>query len=121
MAILTVNAVNQTGIADTEALMAAAAGGGDSFPNTGNEWLEVLNGGGGSITVTISSNGAAAKCNFGVTGTQHDVALVINAGKRGRIGGLPTNRFNDSNSRSQVTYSGVTSVTVGAFSLSRSA
>lgn len=117
MAILTVTQINPTGITDAEALMAAAAGGGDSFLNTGKEYLEVLNGSGGSITVTISSNGAGAKCSFGVAGTQHDKTLVLAAGKRGRIGGLPPAQFNDANGRAQVSYSGVTSLTVGAFAL----
>lgn len=117
MAVLTVNAINKTGITDVGAQLAAAAGGGDSFPNTGKEFLYVNNGGGGSITVTISSNGAGTVCNFGVTGTQHDKTLTVGAGKIGVIGGLDPKQFNDSNGRVQVTYSGVSSVTVGAFAL----
>lgn len=120
MAILTVNQVPAAGITDSDALMTAAAGGGDSFANTGREIAEFNNASGGTITITASSNGAGAACNFGVTATAHDKTLAIPAGKRGRFAPLPANRFNDANGRVQLTYSGVTSLTVGIFSTAAS-
>lgn len=88
----------------------AAAGGGDSFPNTGAELLIVDNGSGGSITVTIEGPG---EDNFGVThATAFDAGGSVPAGAVRVFGPFRTKRFNDANGRVQVAYSAVTSVTV---------
>lgn len=108
MAVLTPQDVVLTGL--TEALV-AAAGGGDSFDNNGQCVFVVNNGSGASITVTFDdpntpNPGNAAQFN-------PDVAVVIPAGQKRYIGPFPPFRFNDPNGRVNVTYSGVTSLTVG--------
>lgn len=116
MAILTVTAVTTAGALINGAGLTAAAGGGDSFVNTGREYLVVNNASGGSITVTFSSNGAGAVCSFGKTSTAHDEGGAVAAGATRVFGPFKPAQFNDSNGRVQVTYSGVTSLTVNPFS-----
>jgi hypothetical protein len=89
----------------------AAAAGGDSFPNTaGRAWLHVKNGSGGSINVTIASQ---KTCDQGST---HNLVVAVPAAGERLIGPF-SDRFADSNGLVQVTYSGVTSLTVGAFNV----
>lgn len=114
MAILTVQSIVKTGLNPT---LVAASGGGDSFANTGNEELDVVNGGGGAITVTIPAQKGCDE--FGVTNTAHDIVVSVPAGQTRRIGAIAPRQYNDVNGRAQVAYSGVTSVTVGAFSMGR--
>lgn len=92
--------------------MSAAAGGGDSFENNGHVLIRINNGSGGAITVTAD---APKPDNFGLTDNSHDVALVIPAGESRIWGPFPVNRFNDANGRVQLTYSGVTTLTIGPF------
>jgi hypothetical protein len=118
MAQLTVRKVSLAGGAEA---LAAAAGGGDSFLNTGNEMFRIKNAGGGSINVTFVANAApvGGKCSLGVAGTTaHDLVVAIpNDSAVYEIGPFPANRFNDANGLIQITYSGVTTVTVEAVSL----
>lgn len=104
---LTATPVVRTGITDT---LAAANVDGNFFTNTGREWLEVLNGSGGSINVIIA--GVAD----GVTVTALRT-IAVGAGVRKKIGPFPANTYNDANGQVQITYSAVTTVTVGVFSL----
>jgi len=112
VAVLTPVESSLAGVADN---LVAAAGGGDSFPNNGNTVFVVNNASGGSITVTFddpnSQNpGQASQFN-------PDVAVAVGAGLRRTIGPFPPFRFNDVNGRVQVTYSGVTSLTVMALQI----
>jgi hypothetical protein len=109
------------GITDLIAQLTAAAGGGDSFFMTGKDLLVVNNGGGGSITVTVSTVVAGVADNFGVTNAVHDKAFTVNAGKLAILGPFSLFRFKDANGNAQVTYSGVTSVTVGVLRVSPTA
>jgi hypothetical protein len=111
MAVLTVTKVAKTGATFS---LTAAAGGGDSFPNTGKEMLAITNGGVGSINVTIAAQVACG--DFGVTNAAHDLVVAVGAGVTKLIGPFPPAQFNDANGRVQLTYSGVTSVTVNPFS-----
>jgi hypothetical protein len=116
MAQLTVNKLSQTKTAQT---LVAAAGGGDSWANTGKEQIAVKNAGGGAITLTVKCNGGDGNnkvCNFNVPATPgHDVAQSIpNDSAIYVIGPFPT-YFNDGSGLAQITYSGVTSVTIGIF------
>lgn len=97
--------VQDTGLDGTDVTLAAADSGGDDFPNTGSEYLEVSNASGGEITVTCSASG---DCNQGFT---HDATATIPDGESRRIGPFPTGRFGDSVS---VSYSSASSVTVAA-------
>ena len=111
MAILTKQRVVGTGLNPT---YAAAAGGGDSFQSSGSgqEHVEVVNGGVGSINVTVAAQIACA--TFGTSSTAHDIVVAVPAGERRKIR-IPPVGFIDANGRVQITYSGVTSVTVGVF------
>ncbi|NJO81675.1 MAG: hypothetical protein HC828_02150 [Blastochloris sp.] len=87
-----------------------AGAGGDSFPNSGKTFVEVVNGSGSSITVNI------AAVLDGVTDASFR-SVAVPAGARRIIGPFPTSPYNDSNSRVNLTYSATASVTVGAFTL----
>lgn len=107
MAILV---VREPSIAPVVSTLVAAAGGGDSFPNTGIERFRVRNSDAASKTVTITAQ-AAAGCP---AGTLHNIVLTVAAGTEQCVKNLPPERFNDANGRVAVTYSAVTNVFVGA-------
>lgn len=108
MAQLTIQTIATTGLNPT---YSAAAGGGDAFLNDGATYLHVKNGGGSSINVTVNSVSACDQ------GFDHDLVVAVpNAGER-IIGPFPTGRWNDTSGNVNVTYSGVTTVTVAAVKL----
>lgn len=117
MAQLTVNKV-QPGASLAESLV-AATGGGDSFLNSGKEFVAIKNAGGGSINITIRASSGANndKCNFGIAGTPgHDIVLAIpNDSAIYLLGPWNPRPFSDGSGLCQLAYSGVTSVTVGVF------
>jgi hypothetical protein len=91
----------------------AAAGGGDAFTPTERTYLHVKNGGGSPITVTIVTPGEAAP-NISIA----DVAVSVSNGSEQIIGPFPAGLFQSaSTGLASITYSGVTSVTVGCFRL----
>lgn len=99
---------------NTTPTLAAAAGGGDAFVNDGRTFLMVTNGGGAPINVTL----VVQRPNLRVPGAGTVVfASIVTSVTNGttRFIAVPTGPYNDTNGRVQVTYSGVTSVTVGAF------
>jgi len=108
MATLTVQNIVRTGL---EATFAAAAGGGDAVPNDGRTFIEIINGGAGDITVTVVTQQA-------VDGKAvADDAVIVTLAERRHIGPWPVSIYNDVNDRVQLTYSGVTSVTIAAIRL----
>lgn len=110
MATLTVQTISLTGLEPT---YAAAAAGGDEFPNDGRTFLHVKNTNAATRTVTINSR---SNCDQGF---DHDPAVVIDATTGDTmIGPFDTARFNDpATGRVSVTYSAVTGVTVAAIKL----
>lgn len=104
MAVLTEQQILVTGL---EATYAAAAALGDSFSNTGKQYLHVKNGGGSPITVTIDDPNSVSPT--GATAFNADVAVVVTNAEERLIGPFPTSRFS---STVAVSYSAVTSVTV---------
>lgn len=87
----------------------AAAGGGDSFTNSGQEVFVVKNGGGAPITVTVVT--PATVDGLAVT----DLTASVAAGATRMIGPFPPGIYNDTGAAGgivSVTYSGVTTVTV---------
>lgn len=105
MAELSPQEVVLAGITPT---LGAATGGGDEFVNSGREFLHIKNGDGSPITVTVNSQAA---CN---QGSDHDIAVVVPASTGEKfIGPFPKDRFNDSDGKVQITYTAVSSVTVG--------
>lgn len=108
MATLTVQEISRSAITPS---YGAAAGGGDQFPNDGRTYLHIKNGGGSSITLTI-----ATQLTVDGKAVADDAITVTNAQER-VVGPFPPGIYNDANGMVQLTYSGVTSVTVGAFRL----
>jgi hypothetical protein len=109
MATLAVQQVIQAGL---NPAFVSAAGGGDKVMPGAQTWLEVKNGGGAPVTVTVDS---VTLSNFGT-----DVNLVVSvpAGGERRIGPLSETRFAAAaDGLAAVTYSDVTSVTVAAFKI----
>lgn len=112
MANLTIQSVDTDGVNPS---LQAAAGGGDTMTPTdaGPHFIEVNNAGGGSINVvlddpTSTDPGAATQFN-------PDVTVAVTNGQR-RLIKVDVARYkNPSTGLVSWTYSGVTSVTVGAF------
>ena len=93
----------------------AAAGGGDAFANIGAEILLVKNGSVSSINVTLVTQAT-------VDGNAvADPVVAVGAGVTKAIGPFPRYIFNDANGLVQVTYSGVTTVTVKVLKLTPAA
>lgn len=104
MATLTATKCVSTGINPLNT--AAAAGGGDEFVNTGKEMLVVKNADGGSHSVTIprtrTVDGQPAA----------SLVVAVPAGATRLIGPFRPADYNDGEGKVQVTYDGVTDVTV---------
>jgi hypothetical protein len=111
MATLTTQSVTRAGLAQT---FAAAAGGGDSFTPDKDTWIEVVNGGGSPITVTIVTPGTS----YGLA--LADAGGSVTNGTTRKFGPFPAEAFADpTDGLADITYSGVTSVTVGVFKLAQ--
>lgn len=108
MADLTVNAFS--GGVITQTLVSANAGG-DAIPGyDGKQFLVVTNGSGGSINVTLNSQ---VVCD---QGSDHDLVIAVAAGATRQIKApAPATRWQDTNGKLQISYSGVTSLSIGAF------
>lgn len=108
MATLTVQQGTRSGT-DITTLAVAAAGGGDKFTNAGLELLWATNGSGSPITLTftptVTTDGLAVAAR----------TVSVLAGKTFVIGPFPPSIYNDAQGFLNVTYSGVTNLTVGAY------
>jgi len=110
MATLSVQQISKAGVTMT---LSAAAGGGDAFANDGKTTLVANNGSGGDITITLVTQ--ATTDGLAVA----DRTWVVQAGALEAIADLDPDIYNDTSGLVQVTYSGVTSLTVGAFRLNQ--
>lgn len=108
MATLSVQKIILTGIKPT---YVTASAGGDDFENSGRVFLHVKNEHTGPQTITINS---LRICDLGY---DHDAVVTIPAGEERLIGPFPRFRFNDPNGKVQVSYSGVTALTIAAIEL----
>lgn len=121
MAQLTVQKITNASALNASGALTAAAGGGDSFPNTGKEFYAIKNAGGAPITLTAKASAGPNNqpCNYGIAGTPaHDKTFSItNDSNIYVVGPFPTIPFNDGSGLLQLAYSAVTSVTVIPFSL----
>ncbi len=107
MAVLTVQTlVPATGITPT---FTAAAAGGDSVSANGRVFLVVKNGGAGSVTVTATSTATVAGLAVA------DPTFAVAAGAEKWLGPFDGSVFGNASGNVDITYSGVTTVTVGAF------
>ena len=85
-----------------------ASVGGDTFPTGPGVWLEVFNGGGSSINATLVTTGTVEGL------TIQDRVVPIPAGERVKIP-TPSRLYAGADGQGSVTWSSVTSVTVGSF------
>lgn len=110
MAVLAVTPVIRTGTTD---VTISANSGGDLLPNTGKEWIEVINASGSSMNVIVSGYVDAQ-----VVAIQ--TIAVPGSGARKKIGPFPPHIYNNTSQQVAITYSLATSVTIGAYSLGTS-
>lgn len=107
MATLTKQQIVQAGLNPS---FSAAAGGGDIVAPGDTTYLHVKNASGGSINVTVDN---VTPSNYG---TDADLVVAVPAAGERIIGPLPASRFaRASDGMVAITYSGVTSLTIGAF------
>jgi hypothetical protein len=112
MATLATQSITRAGL--TPALT-AAAGGGDKLTPDKDTMLMVLNGGGSAVTVTVVTPGTN---QIGLN--IDDVVVSVAAGATKLIGPFPAQFFaNPADGLASITYSGVTTVTVGALKVSQ--
>lgn len=107
MATLATQKVTRAGLVNPT--FSACAGGGDRFAPDSNTHLHVKNGSGAPITVTV----AATKVPLPNL-TTSNVTVSVPAGGEARIGPFPYDTFaaTDGSGLADVTYSGVTSLTI---------
>jgi hypothetical protein len=112
MATLTTQVINRAGAVITAV---AAAGGGDAMQCGSTMMLEVINGGGSPITVTLAiPAGASAYPNVAYT----SAAVVVTNGTTRWIGPVVAQLFQDPvTGLCTITYTAVTTVTVAAVQL----
>lgn len=105
-------AKQQVGLAGVGPTYAAANAGGDTFNPGNNVFLHVKNGSAGALTVTVVTPG-------NVSGQAvADVAVSVPASGERMIGPLPGSLFaRAADGLGDITYSGVTSLTIGVFEL----
>ena len=109
MAVLTVQQLTRAGITPT---YAAAAGGGDSFPNDGQTFVQFKNTNAAARNVTI-----ATQVTVDGKAVADDVINVPLTTGDVMVGPFPPGIYNDVNGRVQLTYDAVTNLTVGVFRL----
>ena len=110
MTTLAVNTITRAGTLES---LVAASGGGDAAPCNPDNYLKVTNGGGSPITVTLAIPAAYSGWS-GVVFT-NSVVTVANGTSR-LIGPINGAIYADPiTGLCTITYSGVTSVTVGVF------
>ena len=113
MAVLAVQQIVRTGL---NPALAAAAAGGDAFPNTGRVFLRVANAHATlARTATVASQLPAGAIPQGAVKDDLDVQVPV-LGERW-IGPFDPSSFNDANGRVVVTYDTEADLTVGAFAL----
>lgn len=105
MAELTVQDISHAGLNTT---YAAAAAGGDTFKNSGKEFIHIKNGHTASQDVTADS---VAPCNQGF---DHNVQVTVPNAEERMIGPFAPGRFG---AEVALTYSGVTSLTIAIIRL----
>jgi hypothetical protein len=109
MTLLATQEIQQQG---TSPILAAASGGGDTFQPGDSTFLHVKNADAAPHTVTLVTTAT----EFGQPVA--DLAVVVPAAGERLIGPLTPAEFNDPTADvGSITYSAVTSVTVGVFSL----
>lgn len=120
MATLTVQNIDNDGLTPS---FASANSGGDDFVCQDDQrtYLEVLNGGGSTITVTVAAQQSSAQQSGVGAVAVSALTMSVAASGRGKLGPFGAAHIRGNDGKVQVSYSAVTSVTVGVFRLPRSA
>lgn len=106
-------AVQEVSVSGLEATFASAAAGGDEFVNTGDILLWVKNGATDcDVTITTQQSSLTVK-GYGEIALSNQT-VTVTANEERLIGPFPTIRWNDANSKVQITYDDVSNVTVAA-------
>lgn len=116
MALLTAQNIAQTGL--TATFSAVNSSDTVAQPTDQRLFLEVLNGGGGSINVTIPAQTTTIQNGMGGTVTISDMVVAVGAGVRKHIGPFPPAYVNSSGLVT-INYSGTTTVTAAVIKLPR--
>ena len=115
MATLTPQKVIDSG---TVVTLASAAANGDEFTNSGVEFIHIQNGHASAarvVTITAQVTNVHHQ-QFG-TVTKSNVAKVVAAGQDAFLGPFKQRAFNDQNNKVQITYDGVTTLSVAVLYL----
>ena len=118
MAEVTIQQITETGGSVTYS--AATSGDGDVADNGGSTFLHIKNGGGGSITATITAQTTSIDSSIYGDLTKANASIAVAAEGEAFIGPFKPSAFNDSNGQIAITYSGVTSVTIAALYITAS-
>ena len=111
MATLTKQQITPAGIAPS---FVAAAGGGDKHVPGDGSFIEVKNGSGSPITVTIDDPNSIAPAGAATFNPDLSVSVPATTGDR-MIGPLGARFANPADGLCAITYSAVTSLTIGSF------
>jgi hypothetical protein len=108
MATLAVQQITTDGIVPN---FGAAAGGGDEFPNSGREYVEIVNG-------LVDVNITFVSQQVGGDGLAvADRTELVSASTTQKFGPFPPSVYNDGNQKLQITYDDASNVTIGVFRL----
>lgn len=108
------------GVAGSTPTVTSCAAGGDAVIDPTNEaFILLTNGSGGSLTATIVAQATTRQADGAFPAqTLANQAIAVPAGAARVAGPFPA-AFHDSNGKIQITYSGVTSLTIQAFTSRR--
>lgn len=112
MAQITVQQITTAGITP---VLSPADVAGDNYPFQERTFLYVANGDAAPHTVTIAAQWEDSELRPGTQ--KKDIAVVIPAGEDRFIGPIDKNAYSDASDLVQITYDGVTNVTVAAVRL----
>ncbi len=113
MALLATQSITRAGLAPA---YAAAAGGGDTFAPDADTFLHVKNASGGALTVTIAT---PRTDTWGNPIADNAISVPATTGDR-MIGPFPAEAYGDpTTGLASITYSGVTSLTIGVFKVAK--
>ena len=115
MATLTAQKITDLGVIET---LQSATSGGDSFVNSGVEFIHIQNGhASNAYTVTITAQVTNVHHQQFGTVTKSNVTKSVAAGQDAFLGPFKQRAFNDQNNKVQITYDGVTTLSVAVLYL----
>ncbi len=118
MATIVAQAITEAG--DNNVTYATCEAEGDAFANDGDQIAHFKNGGVGALTVTIVAETTSVDSTRYGTLTKANKAISVPSEGEAFIGTFPQSSFNDGDGLVQMTYSGVTSLTVAILTVKHS-